>query len=203
MNREDISALDPDQRVNFIEVRSSLNWDEYFMLQAMLASFRSKDPNTKVGCVFVDANHHQITMGYNGVIAGVDESLIPWGNDRSVSLEYQKYGYVMHSEANAISHATRSLAGSTAYVTLFPCNECAKLIASHKVSEVVYLADKYAGTPENRIAKRIFDLSGIAYRQLQLGDDLVSELHDYLMAMLGALKSTAKQKYNDHSSDRC
>lgn len=170
--------------VNFIPVKSNLNWDQYFMLQAMLASYRSKDPNTKVGCVFVDKYHHQITMGYNGAIAGVDESLIPWGNDRSVPLEFQKYGYVMHSEANAISHATRSLEGSTAYVTLFPCNECAKLMASQKVAEVIYLSDKYDGTSENRIAKKIFDLTKIKYRRVVLDASLVDGLHTYLQGML-------------------
>src|SRR5690349_8657464 len=161
------------ERVNFIDVFSHLNWDEYFMLQAMLASYKSKDPNTKVGCVFVDRNNHQITMGYNGAIAGIDETLMPWGNDRSVPLEYQKYGYVIHSEANAISHRNASLEGSRGYVTLFPCNECAKLIASQKVSEIIYLSDKYRDTPEIRISKRIFDLSGVRYRQLRLSRELV------------------------------
>ena len=62
--------LDKEFSVNFVPVSSHLNWDEYFMLQAMLASYKSKDPHTKVGCVFVDENNHQITMGYNGIIAG-------------------------------------------------------------------------------------------------------------------------------------
>jgi len=165
---EDLTHIPEDHLVNFMEVKSQLNWDEYFMLQAMLASYKSKDPNTKVGCVFVDENNHQITMGYNGAVAGIDEKQIPWGNDRSVPLEYQKYGYVIHSEANAISHAGGNLKGSRGYITLFPCNECAKLIASQRVSEIIYLSDKYRGTSENKIAKKIFDLSGVKYRQLNL-----------------------------------
>ena len=68
---------------NYFEVKSQLSWDEYFMLQAMMASFKSKDPATKVGCVFVDQNNHQITMGYNGFVAGIDESQLPWGKDKS------------------------------------------------------------------------------------------------------------------------
>lgn len=173
-----------DPRINFIAVSSKLNWDEYFMLQAMLASYKSKDPNTKVGCVFVDKNNHQITMGYNGAIAGVDETQIPWGNDRGVPLEYQKYGYVMHSEANAISHCNRSLEGARGYVTLFPCNECAKLIAAQRVSEIVYLSDKYHETSEVRIARKIFDLSGVKYRRLELAQERAHDLHDYLIRML-------------------
>jgi len=170
----------PDERVNFIPVQSKLSWDEYFMLQAMLASYKSKDPNTKVGCVFVDAHNHQITMGYNGAVAGIDENEMPWGNDKSVSSEFQKYGYVIHSEANAITHRNASLEGARGYVTLFPCNECAKLIASQRVSEIIYLSDKYRDTPEIRISKRIFDLSGVKYRQMTMPTTLVGELATYL-----------------------
>ena len=173
-----------NHRINYVPVKSQLTWDEYFMLQALLASFKSKDPSTKVGCVFVDKNNHQITMGYNGMIAGIDESQIPWGRDRSVPLEHQKYGYVMHAEANAISHCPHSLESAKAYVTLFPCNECAKVIASRKVGEIVYLSDKYAETPEIRIAKKIFDLAGIKCRQMKLDRQVVSSLSDYMLSNL-------------------
>lgn len=173
-----------DEKINFIEAKSKLNWDEYFMLQAMIAAFKSKDPATKVGSVFVDQNNHQITMGYNGFIAGIDETQLPWGKDRSVGLEHQKYGYVVHSEANAILHATRSLEGAKAYVTLFPCNECAKLIASSKVKEVIYLSDKHRDTEENRIAKKIFDLSGVSYRKLEFRPEILSHLVEHLNSQL-------------------
>ncbi len=173
-----------DEKINFIEAKSKLNWDEYFMLQAMIAAFKSKDPATKVGSVFVDQNNHQITMGYNGFIAGIDETQLPWGKDRSVGLEHQKYGYVVHSEANAILHATRSLEGAKAYVTLFPCNECAKLIASSKVKEVIYLSDKHRETEENRIAKKIFDLSGVSYRKLDFRPEILSHLVEHLNSQL-------------------
>ena len=154
------------------------------MLQAMMASFKSKDPSTKVGCVFVDQNNHQISMGYNGFVAGIDESQLPWGKDTSVPLEYQKYGYVVHSEANAILHASRSLEGARAYVTLFPCNECAKLIASKKVKEVVYLSDKHHGKDTTKIAKKIFDLSGVGYRQLKVSEKVVDLFVGHLRSLL-------------------
>ncbi len=173
-----------NERINFIEVKSNINWDEYFMLQAIIASYKSKDPSTKVGCVFVDENNHQITMGYNGAIAGIDESQIPWGNDRSVPLEFQKYGYIIHSEANAISHCHSSLAGSKGYVTLFPCNECAKLIASHKVKSIIYLSDKYHDTPEVRMSKKIFDLADISYRPLEISEQLVNNLNQYILNLI-------------------
>lgn len=173
-----------DQKVNFLPVSSHINWDEYFMLQAIMASFKSKDPNTKVGCVFVDDNNHQLSMGYNGQIAGIDEKKTPWGNDKSVPLDQQKYAYVVHSEANAILHAKADLAHSRCYVTLFPCNECAKMIATVRVKEVVFLSDKYADTLENRISKRIFDMTGISYRELTLRREILTQLSDYFSAII-------------------
>ncbi len=173
-----------DSQVNYMPVASSLNWDEYFMLQAMIASFKSKDPNTKVGCVFVDDNNHQLSMGYNGQIAGIDESKIPWGNVKSVPLDQQKYAYVVHSEANAILHAKADLAGSRCYVTLFPCHECAKMMATVKIKEVVFLSDKYNGSVENQIAKKIFDMSQIKYRELKLKPSIVTDLSNYFHSIL-------------------
>lgn len=169
---------------NFIRPENVLNWDEYFMLQAMMASFKSKDPVTKVGCVFVDDNNHQITFGYNGFVAGIDESELPWGKDKTAPLEYQKYGYVVHAEANAILHAQRSLNGSRCYVTLFPCHECAKLLASSKVKEIIFLSDKHCGTESNNISKRIFNLCNIKTRQIEMSDSILNNLSDHLKNLI-------------------
>ncbi len=171
------------ENVNFMPVTSYLNWDEYFMLQAMMASFKSKDPNTKVGCVFVDNNNHQLSMGYNGFIAGINEAKIPWGNNKSVPLDQQKYAYVVHSEANAVLHAKTSLENSRCYVTLFPCHECAKMLATVKIKEVIFLSDKYNGTVENSIAKKIFDMSDIKYRELKIRNELINNMSQYFQSM--------------------
>lgn len=180
MNKTLLRKSNPKAKINFIKVKSALNWDEYFMLQAMLAAFKSKDPSTKVGCVFVDKNNHQVTMGYNGFIAGIDETKIPWGKDKSLPLEYQKYGYVVHSEANAILHTNQSLEGTKVYVTLFPCHECAKLIASSKVKEVIYLSDKHKETESTRISKKIFKLSGVKIKQLEINQKILDNLSEHL-----------------------
>ena len=172
-----------DTKTNFISVNSEINWDEYFMLQAMMASFKSKDPSSKVGCVFVDENNHQVSMGYNGMIAGINENEIPWGRETSVGLEFQKYGYVVHSEANAIMHASRPLEGCKLYVTLFPCNECAKLIASKKISEVIFLSDKYKDTENNRISRRILELSNIPTRKLTLNPEIFTRLSNHFLQL--------------------
>lgn len=170
-------------KTNFLKVESTLNWDEYFMLQAMAASFKSKDPNTKVGCVFVDENNHQLSMGYNGQIAGINEDLTPWGNNKEVPLDQQKYAYVVHSEANAILHAKTNLENSRCYVTLFPCHECAKMIATLKVKEVIYLSDKYSGSVENQIAKKIFDMSAVKYREFKISHETVQKISEYFQTL--------------------
>ena len=185
MCKEDRKFLkDSERGTNYMETPSSISWDEYFMLQALIASFKSKDPSSKVGAVFVDEDNHQITMGYNGFVAGLDESKLPWGKDQSVSLEHQKYAYVVHAESNAILHSPRSLKNSRAYVSLFPCYECAKLIASSKVKEVIYLSDKNCDLESTRISKRIFNLANISFRQLSISSEAISSLTSYLSQLL-------------------
>jgi dCMP deaminase len=180
---KDILVSNNDNNPNYFDVESSVSWDEYFMLQAIMASFKSKDPATKVGSVFVDQNNHQLTMGYNGFVAGIDEKKLPWGKDSSQPLEHQKYGYVVHSEANAILHSPTSLEGSRCYVTLFPCNECAKLLASVKVKEVIYLSDKHINTESNTIAKKIFNLAGIKFTQLTPSQDLLTRMTSHFTTL--------------------
>ncbi len=143
-----------------------LSWDEYFMASAELASMRSKDPNTQVGCCIVNEDNIKLSEGYNGTPVGWEDEHFPW--DRSGEYHDTKYPYVVHSEANAITHCVgqgMSLKGSRIYVTLFPCNECAKLIAQAGIKEVVYLSDKYNGTDSNIAAKRIFEMCGVKYRE--------------------------------------
>ncbi len=173
---------------NYIKVKSAINWDEYFMLQAIMASFKSKDPNTKVGCVFVDPNNHQLSMGYNGFVSGLDEDQLPWGNNREAKYEHQKYGYVVHSEANAILHSRADLTGSKLYVTLFPCEECAKMLATKKISEVIYLSDKYCSTQGNVISKKILKMANIYHRQLSLDTKVLDLFKDHSSKLIGEAK---------------
>ena len=80
-----------------------------------------------------------------------------------------KHNYVVHAEANAVLNyrgSLKDLEGSTVYVTLFPCHDCAKILAQVGVGEVVYLDNKYADTDDGRISRRILDSCGISYRQV-------------------------------------
>ena len=76
-------------------------------------------------------------MGYNGFPKGCDDDEYPW--NREGDLCDSKYAYVTHSELNAIlNYRGGSLEGTKLYVTLFPCNECAKAIIQAGIAELVY-----------------------------------------------------------------
>ena len=148
------------------ERKDYLTWDEYFMSSAVLSSLRSKDPNTQVGCSIVNEDNIILSQGYNGAPNSWSDEYFPWAREGETLTT--KYPFVVHSEANAITHCVgqgMSLKGSTIYVTLFPCNECAKLIAQAGIKRVVYLSDKYKGTEGNLAAKRIFDMCDIKYEE--------------------------------------
>ena len=141
-----------------------INWDEYFMGVAMLAARRSKDPNTQVGACIVSQDNIIISTGYNGMPKGCSDDEFPWEREGAET----KYPYVVHAELNAILNANgRDLRGSRLYVALFPCNECAKAIIQSGVKEVVYLSDKYDGTPLNLASKRMLTAAGVTFRQLK------------------------------------
>ena len=69
-----------------------------------------------------------------------------------------KYPYVCHAEANAVLNATQSLKECTAYVTLYPCNECAKLLIQAGVKTVAYLERGDTKEDASRASERLFDV---------------------------------------------
>ncbi len=144
-----------------------LSWDEYFMGVAMLSGMRSKDPNTQVGCCIVSQENKILSMGYNGFPNGCSDDEFPWDRDGEDPLQ-TKYAYSTHSELNAIlNYSGGSLAGAKLYVTLFPCNECAKAIIQSGIREVIYDCDKYADTVSVQASKRMMDAAGVKYHQYQ------------------------------------
>ena len=56
--------------------------------------------------------------------------------------------------------------GCTIYVSLFPCNECAKAIIQSGIKRVVYECDKYADTDAVKASKRMFLSAGVELKQL-------------------------------------
>ena len=142
-----------------------ISWDNYFMGVALLSSLRSKDPSTKVGACIVNPKKRIIGIGYNGFPIGCSDDDFPW--ERDGDFLDSKYPYVVHAEPNAILNATTSLENATLYVTLFPCNECAKLIIQSGIKEIVYMDDKYNGTDADVASKKMLDASGVSYRKIK------------------------------------
>ena len=142
-----------------------LSWDEYFMGLAHLSALRSKDPSTQVGACIVSPDRKVVGIGYNGFPIGCDDDDFPWAREGDF-LE-TKYPFVVHAELNAILNSTQKLNGCSIYVSLFPCNECAKAIIQSGIREVIYLSDKYAGTPSMVASRRMFQSAGVKVRQLE------------------------------------
>lgn len=139
-----------------------ISWDEYFMSIAKLSAKRSKDPSTQVGACIVDSSNKVVSIGYNGMPRGLDDNFLSWNKGEDLD---SKYLYVCHAEFNAILNTRDGsrLNGCKIYVTLFPCNECAKAIIQTGIKEVIYLDDKYASSVETRASKKMFDLANVKY----------------------------------------
>lgn len=147
-----------------------ISWDEYFMGVAILASKRSKDPNTQVGACIVDDNNIILSTGYNGFPYGCSDDIYTWDRTGADT----KYKYVVHAELNAILNAHgKNLSGAKIYVDLFPCNECAKAIIQSGIKEVVYLYDKYADSEGTVASKRMLKDAGVKLTQLEVHSERI------------------------------
>lgn len=143
-----------------------ISWDQYFMGIALLSAQRSKDDHTQVGACLVSPQNKILSVGYNGMPTGCNDDDMPWGREGDAL--HTKYYFVCHAELNAIlNYGGGSLEGARVYVTLFPCNECAKAIIQSGMKEVIYMQDKYADTDETIASKKMFDMAGVSYRQFQ------------------------------------
>ena len=153
-----------------------LSWDQYFMGMAHLSAMRSKDPNTRVGACIVNPQKRVVGLGYNGFPYGCEDDEFPWARDGQF-LE-TKYPYVVHAELNAILNSIQDLHGCTLYVSLFPCNECAKAIIQAGITCVVYESDKYDDTEGNIASKRMFHDAGVKLIQLPYDIEVETKINN-------------------------
>lgn len=135
------------------------SWDVYFMATAMLMATRSSCERLHVGCVIVSGGEHKnriIAAGYNGFLPGAPHvSRISDGHEQGT----------VHAEQNAVSDAARrgiSLDGSTAYITHFPCINCAKILAAAGIRSIKYHNDYR----NDEMVKEILAESGIQVEPL-------------------------------------
>jgi len=138
------------------------------MATAVLWSKESYCKRNQVGALISFADRSTIPA-FNGTISGTKndcekecpkcggdgKQLLPMGAEGIMSDCVRCRGmgivtndFTLHAEANAITHAANegiSLKGTTIYVTMSPCKDCAKLIAQAGIVRVVY-KDVYRDT---------------------------------------------------------
>lgn len=141
------------------EMTDRPSWDEYFMATAFLIATRSACGRLHVGCLLVSSGAHRnriIAGGYNGFLPGTPHS--------SRVRDGHEQGTV-HAEQNAIVDAARrgsSVEGCVAYVTHFPCVNCAKMLAGAGISSIKYRMD-YNNDP---LTEEILREAGVAVVRL-------------------------------------
>lgn len=145
-----------------------ISWDEYFMGIAILSAKRSKDPSTQVGACIVSSENKVISIGYNGMPRGIHDDSACW--EREGDFLNTKYAYVVHAELNAILNSRVSVQGCRIYVSLFPCNECAKAIVQSGIKEVMFLSNKYKDAQSTIASTKILQTAGIKLTQLNFED---------------------------------
>ncbi len=155
-----------------------ISWDEYFMGVAILASQRSKDPNTQVGACIVNDDNKIMSVGYNGFPRGCSDDEFPWEREGEVDSQ-TKYPYVCHAELNAILNSgTNNLFGCRIYVALFPCNECAKAIIQSGIKEVIYISDKYRDTDLVKASRRMLTSAGVKLTHFKSDKNIVIDFNE-------------------------
>jgi dCMP deaminase len=135
------------------------SWDQYFMSAALLFSLRSPCERLHVGCVLVSGGAQRnriVAAGYNGFLPGAPHtSHVRDGHEQAT----------VHAEQNAIADAARrgiSLEGATAYISHFPCINCAKILASSGIICIKYHWD-YRNDP---LVREMLGEIGITIEQI-------------------------------------
>lgn len=144
--------------------KNYISWDEYFMAIALLSCYRSKDPNTRVGVCIINTKKRIVGIGYNGLPDGCSDDDFPW--EREGNFLDTKYPYVCHAEPNAILNSTVDDLYKI-YTTLFPCNECAKLIIQSGIKEIIYLHDFYHDSKEAVASRKLLDAANVKYSEFK------------------------------------
>jgi len=135
------------------------SWDEYFMATAVLIATRSNCERLHVGCVIVaggERRNRLVAAGYNGFLPGTPHvSRIRGGHEQAT----------VHAEQNAVADAARRgspVAGCIAYVTHYPCLNCAKMFAAAGITEIRFRSD-YRNDP---LVEKLMSDAGVKLQRL-------------------------------------
>ncbi len=175
------------------------SWDETFMLHAILASVRSNCLVRRCGAVLVKEKR-VIASGYNGAPPGI-ETCLETGVCFYQGLAYQdsqkglgtyeqlkdarkEFCIVIHAEKNAINQCSLhgvSAAGTTMYITNFPCPRCViDVIIPNRIAKIFvwkdYLRNKLLTMDEYQVSKFMLAQAGIEIEKLDLSSERMLDI---------------------------
>jgi dCMP deaminase len=135
-------------------------WDDWFLGLARYIASASKDPSTQCGAVIVDKDRRVISVGYNGLARGVEDS-----QERLNNREL-KYKVIVHCERNAIIFAQRDLRGCILYTWPFmSCAACAAMVIQAGITQVVAPpSDNPRWIEEFKLSEQMFKEAGVGIR---------------------------------------
>ena len=110
------------------------SWQEYFKEITITTSKRSSCNRLHVGCILVKENRI-LSAGYNGYLPGCPHDSIIRDNHEMATV---------HAEQNAISYCAKkgiSCEDADAYVTHYPCLNCAKILLASGIKNIYYIED--------------------------------------------------------------
>ena len=109
-------------------------WDEYFKKIVLVTKERSPCLRLQVGCILVKDNRI-ISQGYNGFLPNAPHISIIRDDHEMATV---------HAEQNAIADCAKrgvNCNESIAYITHYPCINCAKLLLASGIKEIKYIDD--------------------------------------------------------------
>lgn len=164
-------------------------WVEYYRDLAFCVSTRSKDSKLQVGCIVVHPESLKIlSTGYNGFPPGTENTSKNWEKGTKDHL-------VVHAEANAVLLAGQAdLEGSIAFVTMYPCRECAKMMIAKGIRKVYYLSFK----EKYQESRALFEAANVWVMPLKRGED--TTLEEFKKNLIDKVKMVVVQHQNQQQS---
>lgn len=151
-------------------MKKRIDWDQYFMVQAVLLASRSTCKRLSVGAVLV-RDKRIIAGGYNGSVSGDDHCI-----DEGCYLRDGHCVRTIHAEMNAILQCARfgmSTDGASLYVTDFPCLQCTKSLLQAGIKEINYIRNYH----NDDYAMKLIKLKNVRLRQINLDQDILDQVH--------------------------
>jgi dCMP deaminase len=181
---------DADSSKSLIAKRPT--WDEYFMILAKMAATRSTCISRPTGAVIVK-NKQVLSTGYNGSMPGIAHCTDEGACFRrsSGAGDAGKYDNCRsaHAEANALAQAAKNginVDGATAYVTLYPCYVCTKLLVQSGIKKVFYEYEyKSTDSKRDKLWEEALKQAGLEIGKVKLSDTAVFK------TMVSLLSSTS------------